>query len=203
MENLESESKKLKLRVGDSTFKVRVSESNEESIIGLSTTERLPKQEGFVMKFDGTSIIPISMKGMQFPIDIIFSLNGQVTKVVTAKPESKDIVINKPSDLIIEVNAGEATGIKAKDFVSFVGEKNDDGTVTIAEGGLDIIGGRQVLDEDGKNQMNLKGGERIFSRISTKRMFELAKAKEYKKLGRYAIKEIINQDKRPAQYAKN
>ncbi len=203
MANLESNSKKIKLKVGDTTFKVIISESDEQSRIGLSQTAQLPKQEGFVMKFDGNSIIPISMEGMNFPIDIVFSLNGKVTKIVTAQPNSADIIINKPSDLILEVNAGEATNIRVKDEVTFIGEKNEDGTVLMAEGGLDVIGHRQVLDENGQNQMNLKGGERIFSRVSTKRMFELAKNKEYRKLGRYALKEINAQDERPTQYAKN
>ena len=193
----------MKIKIGNKEFEVIVSTNDEESVIGLSQTESLPKGEGFAMKFDGTEIIPINMEGMQFPIDIIFSLNGIITKVVTANPGDDEVFIKKPSDLIVEVNAGEADGIKSKDAISFVGKKNEDGTVEMAEGGLKIVGNRQVLDEDGKNQMNLKGGERIFSRVSTKKMFELAKAKEYKKLGRYVIKEIWKQDERPVEYAKN
>jgi len=203
MESSELKSKKMKIKIGSKEFKVRISNSVEESRIGLSGLDSLPKDEGFVMKFDGSEIIPISMSDMSFPIDVIFSLNGEVTKVVTAQPGDADTVINKPSDLIIEVNAGEAKDIKSKDAVSFIGKKNDDGTVEMAEGGLKAVGNRQVLDEDGKNQMNLKGGERIFSRIATKRILELAKIKEYKKLGRYVIKEINNQDSRPVEYAKN
>lgn len=193
----------MRIKVGNKEFEVRVAENEEESRIGLSNTESLPKKEGFAMKFDGSQSIPITMKGMSFPIDIIFSLNGKVTKVVTAQPGDKDIVIKKASDLIVEVNAGEASSINTKDEIKLVGKKNDDGTVEIAKDGIEIIGGRQVLDEDGKNQMNLKGGERIFSRISTKRMFELAKSKEYKKLGKYVISEIWKQDEREPEYAAN
>ena len=203
MENLEPVSKMTRLKMGNKEFNVRVSESDEESRIGLSQTESLPKKEGFAMKFDGTQSIPINMKGMNFPIDIIFSLNGLVTRVVTAQPDNVDIMIKKPSDLIVEVNAGAAKNIKIKDEIKLVGTKNEDGTVEMAEGGITTIGDRQVLDEDGKNQMNLKGGERIFSRISTKRMYELAKKKEYKKLGRYIIAEVQKQDGRPVEYADN
>jgi len=193
----------MRIKIGSKEFEVRVSESDEDSRIGLSGTESLPKKEGFAMKFDGMSIIPITMQEMLFPLDIIFSLNGKVTKVVTAQPGSKDIIIKQPSDLIIEVNAGEAEGINSKDEVIFLGKKNDDGTVEMAEGGLKIVGNRQVLDENGKNQMNLKGGERIFSRIATRKMYELAKAKEYKKLGKFVITEVRKQDERPEEYAKN
>lgn len=193
----------MRIKIGSKEFEVRVSESPEESMIGLSQTESLPKKEGFAMKFDGTSVIPITMKDMSFPLDIIFTLDGKVTKVVTAKPGPKDVVINKPSDLIIEVNAGAAEGIKAKDEVVFLGKKNEDGTVELAEGGIEVIGNRQVLDENGQNQMNLIGGERIYSRISTKKMFELAKAKEYKKLGKFVINETRKQDSRPTEYAAN
>ena len=193
----------MRIKIGNKEFEVRVLETPEETTIGLSQTEELSKKEGIAMKFDGTQIIPITMKGMSFPIDIIFSLKGKVTKIVTAQPNDTDIVIKQASDLIVEVNAGEASGINVKDEIKLVGKKNDDGTVEMAKGGLEIVGGRQVLDEDGKNQMNLKGGERIFSRISTKRMFELAKGKEYKKLGRYVINEVWKQDERPAEYAAN
>ena len=193
----------MRIKIGSKEFEVKVAENENESIIGLSQTEFLPEGEGFAMKFDGTEIIPINMDGMKFSIDVIFSLDGKVTKVVTVDPEGPEVFTKQPSDLIVEVNAGEASGIKIKDDIAFVGKKNEDGTVEMAEGGLKIIGNRQVLDEDGKNQMNLKGGERIFSRVSTNKMFEYAKAKEYKKLGRYVIKEIWKQDNRPNEYAKN
>ena len=147
----------MKIRIGDKEFKVRLAENNEEKSIGLSNTKSLPKKEGFAMKFDGTRSIPITMANMAFPIDIIFSLNGKVTKVITAQPNSKDIKIKQASDLIVEVNAGEAAGIKSKDDISFIGIKNEDGTVEMVEGGIEALGNRHVLDEDGKNQMNLLG----------------------------------------------
>jgi uncharacterized membrane protein (UPF0127 family) len=193
----------MRIQIGNKEFEVRVSASDEESRTGLSNTESLPKKEGFAMKFDGTVSIPITMQQMLFPLDIIFTLNGKVTKVVTAQPGQEDIIIKQPSDLIIEVNAGEASGILPKDEVKFLGKKNEDGTVEMAEGGIATIGNRQVLDENGQNQMNLKGGERIFSRISTRKIFELAKAKEYMKLGKYVVTEIKKQDERPEEYAAN
>ncbi len=73
----------------------------------------------------------------------------------------------------------------------------------MAEGGLAAKGERHVLDEDGKNQMNLKGGERIFSRKATNRMFDLAKKGDAKKLGKFLINEITAQDSRPTEYSKN
>ena len=86
----------MRIKIGSKEFEVKVSENEDESIIGLSQTELLPKGEGFAMKFDGTEIIPINMDGMKFSIDVIFSLNGKVTKVVTTHPEDPE-VFTKPT----------------------------------------------------------------------------------------------------------
>lgn len=137
----------MKIGIGSKEFDVIMSSNDEESRIGLSQTDKLSNGNGFAMKFDPPGDIPITMHGMKFPIDIIFTYEGKVTKIVTAKPTSKDITIGKLSDLIIEVNAGEAAGIKSKDTVEFIGKKNEDGTVEVAEGGIKIVGNRQVLDE--------------------------------------------------------
>lgn len=193
----------MRLQAGNKEFDVRVSENDEQSRIGLTNTESLSKGEGFAMKFEGTHSVPITMKDMKYPIDIIFSLKGKVTRVISAQPGVQNIKIQKPSDLIVEVSFGAASDIFPGDEIKFIGKKNDDGTVEMADGGITAVGERQVLDEDGKNQMNLKGGERIFSRIATRKIFELAKAKEYGKLGKFVIEEIQKQDLRPVEYAAN
>jgi len=192
----------MRIKLENKEFKVQVAKSDEEKAIGLSNSKQLEKGSGLAMIFDEAEIVPITMANMNFPIDIIFSLKGKVTKVVSANP-GDEININKPSDIIVEVNLGEASDIKRGESISLVGEKNEDGTVEMADGGIQPVGSRYVLDENGKNQMNLKGGERIFSRISTKRMFELAKEKKYKTLGRYMYNEVKAQDNRPTEYADN
>ena len=64
-----------------------------------------------------------------------------------------------------------------------------------------------VLDEDGNVQMKLEGGERIFSRISTRKIIKQA-LKAYRdetdssfiKLGKMVFKELDAQDGRDPEY---
>lgn len=70
----------------------------------------------------------------------------------------------------------------------------------------------KVLAPDGSTQMNLQGGERIFSRISTKQMITWAKKAEAnkdnkelfnkycKRLGKRMFKELYAQDHREPEY---
>ena len=193
----------MKIKIGNKEFKVRVAKDDNEKTIGLSQTVELPKKEGFVMQFDSEEDIPITMEAMKYPLDVIFANGGKITKVVTANPGDVDIRSGSLSDLILELNTGEGSDFKPGDEIKLIGEKLEDGTVEMAEGGLAAKGERHVLDEDGKNQMNLKGGERIFSRKATNRMFDLAKKGDAKKLGKFLINEITAQDSRPTEYSKN
>ena len=64
-----------------------------------------------------------------------------------------------------------------------------------------------VLDANGDVQMKLLGGERIFSRICTRKMIKAAiKAYRedtdiaYRKVGRLVLKELDQQDRRTPEY---
>jgi hypothetical protein len=64
-----------------------------------------------------------------------------------------------------------------------------------------------VLDSNGDVQYKLEGGERIFSRIMTRKMikqaltaYKLDTDEEYKKLGKLVFKELQAQDSREAEY---
>lgn len=63
-------------------------------------------------------------------------------------------------------------------------------------------GTMDVLDEDGNSQMTITGGERIFSRIATKKMLQLNEEGNYKELGKFICDELYLQDKREPQYVK-
>ena len=193
----------MKIKIGDKEFIATIAKDSEEKRIGLSNTTNLNAKEAFVMKFDPAEDVSITMKDMHYPLDLIFIREGKLLKKVAASPGEDSITIGDLSDTVVEIKAGEALGLRKGNSIEYIGEKLEDGTVEMAEGGLAVEGNRQLLDEKGKNQMNLLGGERIFSRISTKRMFELAKQKKYKTLGKYLYNEIKAQDKRPVQYADN
>ena len=97
---------------------------------------------------------------------------------------------------VIQVeNLLSGSGIKEGDELDFEEEDEDDAPVM------------KVLAQDGSTQMDLWGGERIFSRKNTKILIKKAKKadeskedRDYKALGRYMFKCIKGQDERPPEY---
>ena len=68
----------------------------------------------------------------------------------------------------------------------------------------------KVLNEKGEIQMELSGGERIFSRLNTKILIKFAKKadftkndNDYKALGKRVFKFLTIQDSNDPQYEKN
>jgi hypothetical protein len=57
-----------------------------------------------------------------------------------------------------------------------------------------------LYDEEGNAQMRMYGGERIFSRVSTKQILKLYKQGNIQELGEYVIKEVNAQNKRKPEY---
>jgi uncharacterized membrane protein (UPF0127 family) len=200
----------MKVKIGNNEYDVKVASSEAKRKKGLKGIKELPKGSGLVLSFSEEQVVPITMRGMKIPLDIIFSKGGKVQEVRSASIDSADIMIEGPSDLILEINRGEATGIKPGDEISWVGEKSEDGTIVMASGGVAAKEGQMhVLDEDGKNQMNIKGNERIFSRKHTERLIKLATKADstkddvdYKKLGKAMVEMIIKQDTQEQEYVK-
>jgi hypothetical protein len=77
------------------------------------------------------------------------------------------------------------------------------GGVSVGKNKMFQSGGTMdVLDGDGNTQMTITGGERIFSRIATKKMLQLNEEGNYKELGKFICDELYAQDKRDPQYVK-
>lgn len=193
----------MKIKVGDSEFVIAVADTEEKRIVGLSQLDSLPKGKGLLMKFDSYTRTPIRMSDMKFPLDLIFIKDGKVIRVKSAENGSSDIKATANYNSVLEINQGEGSGIKSGDKVSIVGEKNPDGTISMADGGLEKLGSRHLLDEDGNIQMNLLGAERVFSREDTDKFFKYAKSKDFKKLGKAIVDAINRQDAKPPEYSKN
>lgn len=200
----------MKLKVGDKEFSVKVAKTKETRESGLLSVKAgsMPKNAGLVLKFEKPTLANITMKGMKFPIDLIFIADDSVQKVIPAEPEQENISINSLSDMVLEVPKGSGSGIKMGDPVIWVGEKNDDGTIQMADGGLAAAdGAMQVLDENGQVQGNIEGDERIFSRKHTSRLLTLAETaaasktdNDYKKLGMAMLQMIEKQDNQEQEY---
>ena len=110
------------LRIGEMAFKLDVADTDQKRETGLSGRERMADDEGMIFLFGRSALWPIWMKGMNFPIDIIW-LNAN--KVVDIKRSVPPEDVPSPTryypvseaDAVIELNAGmaERAGIKLGD----------------------------------------------------------------------------------------
>lgn len=127
------------------------------------------------------------MKDTTIPLDIIFIDDElQVTSIEKGIPNSEEMIEGFGS-YVLEVN--ENSGIQEGDELSFSKDK------------------MLVLDSEGKIQMELQGGERIFSRAHTKTLIKFAQKanntkddKDYAALGRRLFKFLQVQEETPAEY---
>lgn len=137
------------------------------------------------------------MKDTDIPLDIIFV--GEDDRVISCKegvPDSEDLITEYNVYYVIELNKN--SGIKSGDEV----DVEDNGDF------LDLPSNSVLLlNDDGSVQFTLQGGERIFSRISSRVIIRKAKkAKksksdtDYKDLGRYIFGEMTRQDNRKEEY---
>ena len=155
------------------------------------------------------------MKDTTIPLDIIFvNEKGTVISVKQGTPESEDY-ISESSEFIayvIELNAN--SGIKAGDQTSLgktIEETDPDEDENAEDEYPDLqINHLIIYGSDGQPQGFLSGGERIFSRKSTKVIIRKAKRAyksqsdvDYKALGRYIFKEMAAQDERKPEYVNN
>lgn len=189
----------LNITIGDKSYKVTEAKTDKELKEGLRNYNELPEGEGMLFYMeDEQSQQVFTMKGMKFPLDIIFINQDQ--EVIDARyncQPDEERVVNTTQNIeegdyiayVLEVNPG--SGIKVGDSFDF----EEDTPVM------------KVLFPDGSEQMALYGGERIFSRKNTRVLIKKAKKAaeslsdiDYKALGKYMFKCIKIQDERPAEY---
>lgn len=189
----------IDVTVNDKTYHLLHLMTEEQKELGLSNVSSMEDFEGALFDYsnDPQPSLDFWMHDTSIPLSICFiNESGKVISVQEGVPETDDL-ISESSEFIayvIEVNSGE--NINAGDQTS-LGQK----TTEMEPGKL------YMLDENGEPQKTLVGGERIFSRVSTKRILELVEKatmsgddKDYKALGRYVFKEMVAQDSRPAEY---
>lgn len=185
--------KEIKINIGNRQYKVKVAETEEQQEKGLQNIESLPYNEGMLFIIENDDI-GIWMKDTKIPLDIVF-INSDliVNKVHSGVPGSEKIISEDNSPLILEVNSN--SGIKEGDELEFLPDSKTK---------LDKM---IVLNEDGSPQMELKGGERIFSRKNTKTLIKFAKKanvtnkeNDYKALGKRIFKFLKEQDSNDPEY---
>lgn len=186
----------ISIEIGDRTYKVREAKTEEEKEKGLQGVTELPEDEGMLFYFNPPEDVSMWMKGTLIPLDIIFiNKDKEVVYVGEGIPNSESLITVSDTAYVLEVN--QNSGVEEGDELDLEDDEDDNDTPPVMK----------VLAQDGSTQMDLWGGERIFSRKNTVILIKKAKKaastndeKDYKALGRYMFKCIKGQDDRPTEY---
>ena len=191
--------KQVLVTVGDKTYKCKVAETEEQQRKGLMGVTELPSDEGMLFVWNEEGTREMYMKNCLLPIDqIAINEDEEVIVVYQAEPNNDTLIQFPNTKYILEVNVN--SGIKEGDEVEIEDLDEEDRYVM------------KILAPDGTSQMDLQGGERIFSRKSTKQLIKWAKIaesvkdnpelfdKKCKRLGKILFKEIKAQDERDPEY---
>lgn len=184
--------KTTKIKLGDKTYIVDIAETKQEQRKGLMGVSALDKDKGMLFDFGKEGEHEMWMYNTQIALDQIFvNAEQEVTKVVTREPNDETLIGSPDTLYVVELNAN--SGIKKGDELEFL----DDSREYIMK----------VLAPDGSTQMELKGGERIFSRPNTKvlirqakRAYESNSDSDFKRLGKTMFRFLNKQDNNEPEY---
>lgn len=182
----------MKIEIGDKEYNVTCAKTEGERIKGLQEVTELKEDEGMLFFFEEPQTVGFWMKDTKIPLDIIFiNEDMEVLSVYQGKPESETIAEEDEVQFVLEVNQG--SGIKEGDELDI--EEDEE------------LPKMKVIAPDGSTQMELQGGERIFSRKNTRTLIRMAKRaaqskddKDYKALGRKMFSYLKQQDEREPEF---
>lgn len=182
----------MKIEIGDKEYNVTCARTEEERIKGLQGVTELKDDEGMLFFFEEPQTVGFWMKDTKVPLDIIFiSEDMEVISVYQGEPENENIAEEDNVKFVLEVNQG--SGIEEGDELDI--EEDEE------------LPKMKVIAPDGSTQMELEGGERIFSRKNTRTLIRMAKRakstksdSDYKKLGKKMFSYIKTQDEREPEY---
>lgn len=191
---------KANIIIGNKEYTVELATTVKEQKEGLQNRDFLAQDAGMLFVYNEPQPkVEFWMKDTKISLDQIgINEDGEVTLVYQAKPNDETLIPFTDVKYLLEVN--QNSGIKEGDQFDFDDTKNPNKYVM------------KVIASDGTTQMNLQGGERIFSRISTKQIISWAKKAEAnkdnselfekycKRLGKRIFREIKAQDTREPEY---
>ena len=188
------------ITIGDKEYDVELAETTEQREDGLSRVKSLDFDEGMLFIHDEVTSGYYTMKNTSIDLDIIFiDEEGTVIKVVTAKAHQENPVECEEYKYVLEVNPN--SGVEEGDELDFEDDDISD------EDKSRVKKEMLVLNSNGDVQMRLQGGERLFSRIFTRKLIKQAlkayksdEDTDYRRVGKMVLKELDAQDSRPAQY---
>lgn len=103
------------IKIGEALLKVEIADTQGKRNKGLSGREKLASDSGMLFIFETPKKYQFWMKGMKFPLDMIFIREGKVVDFLTQVPIA-EIGLNEanlpryqpmvPIDMLLETNAG-------------------------------------------------------------------------------------------------
>lgn len=107
------------LKIGSHQWSVEYADTESERVLGLGKRASLPQASGMLFIFPQTDRYQFWMKDMEFPLDLVFITDGKVESLVqNVAPEERGLLSpGEPVKYVLEVNAGETTGIIPGDSV--------------------------------------------------------------------------------------
>lgn len=104
-----------KITINNKSFNIELADSPEEQNLGLGNRDSLPENNGMLFLFDKPGNHSFWMKGMRFPLDMIFILDNKIVGIYENVPILNDNNSNPQfygnelvSDMVLEINAGLA-----------------------------------------------------------------------------------------------
>lgn len=205
----------IKIKINNKEYKVDLADTDELKIKGLQGVTELPENQGMLFVYDDSEDMAYWMKDTSIPLDIIFiDEDWKVISVKQGEPESEDLIQESDVMYVLELNVDsgieEGDDVDLDDLYEEVEDldlkktENDDKDSEEDEDEKQMM---LVIGLKGKVQMELAGGERIFSRKNTKTLARIAKRaykskseKDYKVLGRKLFEYLKIQDNKEEDY---
>lgn len=206
----------VEVEINGTTYRLLHLVSEEEKETGLMNVEELDPQEGALFDYSDEPQAELSfwMKDTTIPLLICFvNESGKVISVHKGKPLSEEMITESSEFVayVIEVgiyekiNPGDQTSLGNQNINEEIEDEDEEDIYPELN-----VNRLYVYGSDGEVQAELQGGERIFSRKSSKVIISKAKRaylskedKDYKALGRYIFKEMDAQDNRDPEYVQN
>jgi len=98
------------------TFQIEVADTPAKRELGLGERDGLPEGHGMYFPFGASQRWVFWMKGMRFPIDIVWISEGKVVGIEHSVPPPTTFPLDtfrpiEPADAVLELNAGAAREI--------------------------------------------------------------------------------------------
>jgi len=209
----------IKIKIKDKEYKVKLAITDDEKEKGLQGVTWLPSDEGMLFVYDEVES-SVSYWGEDTPLNLDLIFIGDDDKVISVqKLEANTQDAHEESNVLYVLELNIDSGVEAGDLVETIEEDNDDeseddplkdeGEISdedveeVAEENQKMM----ILNAKGKSQMDLEGGERIFSRKNTlsllkfaKRAYDTKSTASYKTLGKKVFLFMDTQDGRDNEY---